>query len=381
MGSNDRLFQGGILFVSVVALGVLSGCGADKPECACPKTPTAPLAASGAAEAKPAVAASNAPKGLLAKDNDADVVKLVTKVIECRKQRNCDTPQDWYSSGELWEGGAADATLVNLVEDPDPQVRAMAAGKLYDNYRWKRGSKVKRGYPADAKLSGRLLSALEGEANEQAAQALGGAVGGINFEATGLGDRAWGAYEKLKLPAARGEFLTSVARNYPEDAKVIARVESAASDNEPQVRASAVSAVDLGNDSPPGVCDFWNKILDGKDDDLADNALQHLARASCSDPIKVLEAIAARPKTSVWNIESVCTRDNLPDAARNRASEIAQQRATQKGDHNGWERSQALGTLARCDAKKGKALATKLASDPDKTVAEAAKGILAPKKK
>lgn len=365
-------------FVSTV-LGI-AGC-APAADCPCMKAPV-PACSGTDASAKPAVAeASQAPKGLLAKDNDAQVVTLVKKVIECRKQRGCDTPQDWYSSGELWEGGASDVTLVNLVEDPDPQVRVAAAGKLYDNYRWKHGSKIKRGFAVDAKMAGRVISALENESNEDVARALGGAMGVINFDATGLSDKAWTTYGKLKLPSARGEFLTAVARSYPEDAKVIAKVQAAAEDPEPQVRSAAVSAVDLGNETPQGTCAFWTKIVDGKDEDLSDSALTHLARASCSDPGKVLDVIAARPKSSIWNVEAVCSRDGITEPLKARASQIAETRATTKGDHNGWERSQALDALVRCDPKKGKALAGKLTKDSEKSVADEAKAILARKEK
>lgn len=261
------------ILLGAIAIAVaLSGCKKEGQE------------AAGTAKEKAAKPEPTA-KGMQAKDNDPKVVAEVKKVLDCEWKRygfssKCEAYKAFRKS-DLIRRGAADVTLVNLIEDEDEKVRWLAARMLRSHG---------RKYRDDPKLAARVLGAAEAERNEVVAGKLGDAVASIDFVATKLEDRVLELAKSHPVEKLRAEVVNSMLFRNRKSSKIFEVVkEMARNEENAAVRRAAVRAFWIGTprDKRNEICELWVGIgQEDKDPKIAGVALRLAAQytnSQCKD--------------------------------------------------------------------------------------------------
>jgi hypothetical protein len=230
----------------------------------CGKGGEAPAPAGSASAAAPAAAG----KGIEAPGNDAALVELARKALGCKwgpygLDTTCADLRALLDAPALRDS-KADATFVNLLEDPNEQVRWIGARALST-----RGT----AYRTDKALAERAVKATEDEKSKTVGQELGGVVGGIKHAETGLGERIKAMAKTHPLQATRMSLMSRMLFANGEMLYDFVK-DIAQNDEDPMVRKAALSAFWTG--TPPNknadTCALWLSFSDDKVEDVAGEA-------------------------------------------------------------------------------------------------------------
>jgi hypothetical protein len=215
-------------------------------------------------------ASANAPegRGLNAPGNDPVIVDLTRKALACRWSAlgfdaTCGDLRGLIDAEALREG-KGDATLVNLLEDPNEQVRWLGARAL---------SMRGKVYRTDKPLAERVVKATEDEKVKAVGQELGGTTGNISHAETGLGERIKAMAKAHPLQTVRMSMLSRMLFANGEVLYGFVK-DIAKTDPDPGVRKAALSAFWTG--TPPNknaeTCALWLEFVDEPADDVSGEA-------------------------------------------------------------------------------------------------------------
>ncbi|MEO8706815.1 MAG: hypothetical protein ABI867_42705 [Kofleriaceae bacterium] len=340
-------------------------------------------------------AAAPKPVGILAPDNDPDIVAAAKTVLaECATKWKAKS--GWGSCSALDKlhdlkpkvPGDRDATLVNLAEDPDEKVRAIAAdGLLYIG-----GGR----YEHDEGLATRLVAALEKETCVSIDGRMARHVAKIDVAKVPLADRI----KKLALaPATTNDIKVFLGAWWGSDTskdnaaayETSKTLATTATDN--RVRRSAMMGLSTfytGHEEE--LCQIWNAAIADSDLETSRTAMQLVCGSSsiftsdedapggdsaggvrsseikCAQADAVVDAIAAKAKAGtinhsdyVYALDAASSGDK-PTPLRTKA--LAVLKAVVENKANGYERPRALERLVSLD-KTQKPYAQKWARDKD----------------
>jgi hypothetical protein len=324
--------------------------------------------------------------GLEAPGNDAQVVELVRRALDCpfkdqAPEPDCAALAAWRDS-ELLVRGRADATLVSLLEDPNEKVRQLAAGAL-------RASGET--FRTDGGLAKRVLAAALAETSEAVGGELGAALATIDGKAAGLSQELAATLREAKLAGLRQSLVAGVLVRNPDQYEVVTKL--AADDADPGIRRAAVSSLWAGTpaDKIPSSCALWlARASEEKDAETAAEAAYSCAAypqgTGCRDQWDALLAALAK-KAETGEVTSARLRNALDSLHRQEAASAEQKkravatgRAIVKNTANGeYARAQTLKWIGEIDPK-AKAFATDYLDDPGPAVKTAAEEIVSGKK-
>lgn len=300
-------------------------------------------------------------KGLEAAGNDPTVVDLIKKTLGCKWAAygfdakcpemkallECDCVRD----------GKGDATLVSALEDPNEQVRWLAARTMTQ-----RG----KNFRTDKQLAERLLVVAEAEKSKAVAQELGGVIGNIKHAETGLGERIKTMAKNHEVQQMRTSLLARMLFANGESLYDFVK-DIALNDKDLVVRKAAISAFWTG--TPPNraadTCKMWLGFMDDTAEDVAGEAAYLCAfypqNGGCKaewDP--VMDKVAGHAKAGTVKSTQMASamaylfrQAGASDAQKKRALTIARAIVENKAN-NGMARGRALELVAEKDpdAKK-----------------------------
>ncbi|HEY4180957.1 MAG TPA: hypothetical protein VGM90_29140 [Kofleriaceae bacterium] len=303
--------------VSIAALALVFSCSGKKTE------PAATGSGSGSGSA-PAPAKVEPPaKGLAAKDNDPAIVALAKEGIKCkadgdRLEWNCDGFKAWRDS-KLFEDNKGDATLTNLLEDPDEKVRSLAVDRFQHLA------------PKDPAQVKRMLAAAQLETSTIVAEWLGRSLGAADVAKAGVAADANKLIADSKSPELRNGLITGGASNAAYFDTIL---EVGNESTDVKLRHAAVEA--FYNNTPEGkeadVCKMWLGNVDNADAETAGAATSLEGRVgSCKDNYDaLLDKIDARQKNgTIANAEMVSSLHWLNDGSS--ATDAQKKRAIDLG--------------------------------------------------
>jgi hypothetical protein len=359
------------------ALGVVAvGCGNKSGSGGAPSASGS--AASAAAEVK----------GLASPKNDPRVVELAKKALACKWNTDdldfdshCDDWQSWSSSTILQNGGV-DETLVNMIEDTDPKVRALAA------IQFGHGDAK---YADDPALAARVLTAAEGEKTKTygAVDYLGRAVGQIHHKKAGTWDRAKALAKASPLVDLRRGLAATLAPSNKDDPQAWDFAKDLLKDPSGDVRRAAMWAFGDVSGRRPDACGLFASFI--ADANVGIDAATQIAQEGMHCTVDQIEALLKvaegrakagtlddKSRDYVGGVRYASSNRNTTDAVRKHALAVA--RAVVENTKNGeFARSDALGAIGDNDKAGAKAFAAKFVKDKSSFVASGAKRIMGQK--
>lgn len=376
---------------AVALVVVLGACSKDEgaksePSSSKPaKTATAPKSSTAATPG------AGGEKGLAAKDNDPKVIALLQPVLKCPWESGgfkleCEDWVKWQDAKDEFKDGAADNTLINLMEDPDEKVRYAATWKLDFS-----GAK----YQKDKNLATRVVAVAEQEKTTKFAGLLGSTLAEIDFDKTGLWERIKALATKSEHAHLRVSLLSHMLTENKDFAPAVALAMEAIKHPDPQIKQAAVSAFrKYAGAKKVEACKF---LLDNSDEhdpaapepaeELAVQAARSLAEnPECEASIDpLLDLIEKRLKDKHvrlpawdWAVSNVCGNPKANDKQKARGEAIAKALST-PDTNNTYVRRDALDAVLKCDPKGGNAVVQGYTSDKDDPVRKHAKDSLANK--
>ncbi|UQA58351.1 hypothetical protein [Polyangium aurulentum] len=358
----------------LISLALASGLGLG-----CGKGGEAPAPAGSASAAAPAAAG----KGIDAPGNDPAVVALARKALGCKwgpygLEATCADLRALLEDPALRDS-KADATFMNLLEDPSEQVRWLGARALST-----RGT----AYRADKALAERAVKAAEDEKSKTVGQELGGVVGNIKHAETGLGERIKAMAKTHPLQAVRMSLLSRMLFTNGELLYDFVK-DIAQNDADPMVRKAALSAFWTG--TPPNkaadTCAMWLSFIDDKVEDVAGEAAYLTAfypqGGGCKeqwDPL--LDKIEKRAKEGTIKSSQMASallflhRQPGASEAQKKRSLVAARALLEKKENSGMARGKALEFIVEKDLD-GRKFIEKFREDPDFFVKSRAKDLAA----
>jgi hypothetical protein len=304
----------------------------------CDKSKESEEAGGGASEDEPAEPAEV--KGLHASSSDPAVVALVEEVLTCEwsddwgPASSCEAYRAWQRSDEL---KAADATLVNMLEDPDDKLRYLASEAI--------GPKSwATAFRDDAALVGRILAAAKVETHERVASWLGDALAEVSYADIGdaeLTDAAMGLLKTHDISQLRASLASGLLEKAPAHPGLYELyVGLARNVEEADVRFSTHlglrGAMTLDDDKKTAVCEVWTEGIGSTDENVASLAGELMARfEACSEKWDaLLEGIAERAEqgrlaksANSWRdakaLKDLHAQDQATDDQKKRAVAVA----------------------------------------------------------
>ncbi len=355
-------------------LASVTACATTAPTSTPEKGAVVPVAAGSATAVSPA--ASSAPpaagpardKGLAAPSNLPELVTKVRAILACANPHDCAPLSDWHNSLLRFKPENQE-TLVNLIEDPNPRVRELGA-KI-------RGEKGKPGFHVDKGLSARVIAAFERETDDEVLRELGWAVGSIDLAATGHRDKVLDLARKHPKPRARRAIVSGLVGANFDDAKVVSFVKSLVDDPDEDVRKEAVEAMGVP-EIEKDACAFWARTIDHRDKWVGAQALSELTRwprGVCVPEYEiVLKALEKTPTPYPEYVGRMCQAPGVTPAIKKRIVTLLTP-WTADASMSPAQRIGALQSMVPCDPAAAKALAKKLAADPDEYVKKEAAAI------
>ncbi len=359
----------------IAALGVaLTGCGGSQGEAETPPVPTVAASATVAPAASSAAAVpSAAPKA----DPPADPVKLaIKKASACPDWDGTSVPygcEDYKTLSDLpaLKDGAADATLVALLDDPDPKIVSLAAHAIRADG---------RAFRTDTAMAEKIVAMLEaGKGDDSLLENLAQAAGAVDAEKTKLGPRLLELAKKIPKPNVRASFI-SAGQFHNSDLLYPVTAELARSEPNAELRRAAIGSFWVGtpSDKHEEVCKLWVSI--GEDpktpDSLASSALDYAAwnPNPCEkqfDAIgKVLDKkLKGKVEESSWVSAGshLVGQSKLPAPLKKKVVNLLKGVASDV-KNNSMPRLYAMDGVLKGDPAAGKALLAKLSKDKDEYV-------------
>jgi hypothetical protein len=182
--------------------------------------------------------------------------------------------KDYEAFSELpaLKDGAADATFVALLDDPDTKIQSLAAHALRSDGRTFRD---------DPAMAEKIVAKLEaGKGDDSLLENLAQAAGAVDAEKTKLGPRLLELAKKIPKPSVRANFISS-GQFHNSDLLYPVTAELARSEPNEELRRAAIGSFWVGTPSSKReeVCKLWVSI--GEDpktpDSLAAQATDYAA--------------------------------------------------------------------------------------------------------
>jgi hypothetical protein len=342
-----------------------------------PVTPVRPSAATDGVGAK----------GLAATDNDATIVALVKAALDCPWNGHEIRPgcreHSALQRALAMVGVAADRTLVNLLEDPDEEVRSIGIAALWSPQRGR--------FQPDRELARRVIAAAENEApTGQATVYWGGVVAAIDFERAGVLDQVAALLKNEQLGEIRRVIVQGMLVANKQNPGAVRLAMDMVKDRDPQMKQAALSALaQTSGASGLESCKLLLSQTDDADDEIASQAAyalgEKMLRSTCAEAVDGLltsvekRAVAKRSDNSVWGaaLYLVCIPNALDSAQRTRAARLATTLAASNaaGDRL---RTAALDAILRCDPANGTATVSTYLTDKSELVRNHAQSSLHP---
>jgi hypothetical protein len=316
--------------------------------------------------------------------NDPAIVLLLKRALACKPTRgaiagDCAGAIAWDASKEEFADGRADATLVNLLEDPDERVRILAVYKL---------DEAGKPYRTDARLAARIVDVAEQEQSTRVARPLGALVGRIDLERTQLFDRIELVARKHLLASMRGAIVEELLHENPASLQAFDLSKEMVRDPDAQVRASAVGAFWIGGVRwAAETCRLWFDNIDNTmDQDVAARAGELLTRygrcqayfdALLDSEEKRFRASRTDRAPFATALTNLCEDLRSTDAQRWRALVLARRMVEEKLTDT-VVRGEALASVLACDPAGGRAFVNGFAGDKEQSVRERALSLLDP---
>lgn len=307
--------------------------------------------------------APKGPRGLEATDNDPALVALAREAAKCYHEATCEAKSKWFEPFQ--QGKQVDfKTLVNLIEDKNPQIRTLAAGVL-------RGKKGQPGFHTDAAYAKRVLDALEREEDEYVSRDIAIAAAFIEVKTTGLEERMLKILRFDMRERVRVAFTESILTNNWDNPAVVTAVKGMTSDASSDVRAAAVRAFDV-RELHDEACSFWAATLTDRDTYLPDKCYYYLVNNSCKGQYEEMLSVAEkRPPASPEVFQPFCQQPDPTKPFTKRFIDDMEKWATTT-TLNGTQRSQSLKLLSQCDMARAKKTAKTLLKDKEESVRQLA---------
>ncbi|MEO7331980.1 MAG: hypothetical protein ABI193_25610, partial [Minicystis sp.] len=281
--------------------------------------------------------------------------------------------EDYKTFAELpaLKDGAADATLVALLDDPDTKIQSLAAHALRSDG---------RAYRIDTALAEKVVAKLEaGKGDDSLLENLAQAAGAVDADKTKLGPRLLELAKKIAKPNVRASFISS-GQFHNSDLLYPVTAELARSEPNEELRRAAIGSFWVGtpSDKHDEVCQLWVSI--GSDpktpENLASSALDYAAwnPSACDKQFeaigKVLDKkLKGKIEESSWVSAGshLLGQDKLPKPLKKKVVGLLQTVANES-KNNSMPRIYAMDGVVRGDPAAGKALVAKLSKDKDEYV-------------
>ncbi len=320
-------------------------------------------------------------KGLEAASNDPTLVDLTKKALGCKWaafgfDSKCPELRTALES-EAMKDGKGDATLVNLLEDANEQVRWLGARAL---------SQRGRTFRTDKPLAMRIVTAAEAEKVKAVAQELGGVVGGIKHAETGLGDRIKTIATGHAIQQMRTSLLARMLFSNGETLYDFVK-DIATNDKDTTVRKAAMSAFWTG--TPPtraaDTCKMWLGFMDDPADDVAGEAAYLTAfypqNGGCKaewdavmDKVEKQAKAGTIKSTQMASAMAYLHRQVGTSEAQKKRAVVVARMIAENAKNNGMARGRALELVVEKDPD-AKKLLEKLKDDNDTFVKTRAKDL------
>ena len=236
--------------VRIVALAALVAFACESKS----STPTreAPSATASATAANPTLVGLRHPK------NEPELVALATAAAKCEWDGpenlgrslsfDCAAYKAWNDS-PLTTNPKSAPTLMNLLRDPEPKVRDIAADALYrPGHRWMRDKQ-------QAKL---LLPLIRSEKHPRVALRMGSLAARISIERTGLKSEVLAIIDDPKLGKARETAIASALSWNSDQDVIVERIQKLATSKEPEIRDTALRALwSTPEKHAKATCEVW----------------------------------------------------------------------------------------------------------------------------
>jgi hypothetical protein len=324
-------------------------------------------------------------KGLGNSANDPTIVAAAKKAMACPWKgdstsfdTDCADWKAWVATSDVYKVAAADATFINMIEDPDVKVRLLASEHL--------GHDSERKWVTDPALSGRVIAAAAAETQSHyGVDAMGKAVAHIDFSKTGNWAAAKTALEGTSLKSMERSALDWLLDFNETNAEVWDWVKSKLKDPDKSTAGAAVFGFVGLSTRRADACKVWADML--PDDRIGASCASHISgQTECAPQFDAtLDAADGHAKNanatdSDWpySMGKIAKSVKATDAQKKRAIAIITSFAN--NTHvDGYVRAGAIRAMYEADPAKGKALAAKFAKDPNSSIASAAKDVIAKK--
>lgn len=293
---------------------------------------------------------------------------------------SCPAYKTWTEAKDAFNEGKADASLVALLSDGDEKIRYLAAAKL---------NQYGKAFHTDKTLAQSVVTAAEKEQRKFAQKEIAAAAGQIQVRATGTFDRVKALVAKRDMPDVRRGILSNLLYNNQDDDAVYDLVRETVKDADGTVAQAALGSFWAGGGHKPDkTCQVYAENLGNGNDEVAAASCDYLAWSGrCTSRYDgLLDALEKRVKAGPVSFTShvtaarhLCDDTKASDAQRKRAAAFGRTIAGKK-DTKAWIRSSALEAVIHCDlGNGGRSFVGKFKADPEKTVADKAKDLLAKK--
>jgi hypothetical protein len=288
---------------------------------------------------------------LKAKDNDPTLVKLVTdaatcKLVDTHLDYDCDASKAWTSANDQYKDGKGDATLTNFLEDPNENVRFVAAEKLRDHE------------PKDVTLIKRDLAAAQAETSKLVGENLGMGIGKLDVTSAGVAADAVKLLDEGKLVELRVGIMHTGADN-PAFSDAILKLANESTDATLHYAAVTSFYSNMPKGKEADVCKMWLAMVDSTDNEVAGQAALEDGRVSaCKDNWDALmdkfdaseKAGTFKAYNSVAALNYIHDGSTATDAQKTRSIELAKTIASDEKVPDS-TRGRAIEFLAPNDAK------------------------------
>lgn len=322
--------------------------------------------------------------GIDAPQNDAKVVTLAKAALACPTsgtsffQYDCPAYKAWNEAKLL--SGPVDATLVNMLEDKTARVRYLAAQALQDS---------KATYRSDKALASRVIAVAEAETDEQAGGVIGGLVGKIDVDKTGLLEPITKIAKKHNVTRVRRGIVEGILFTNNRSRPTYDFMITMTNDADKDVRLEAVRAFWIGGSlSKTETCKMYEAHLSDSEPSISAKSAELMGMSrNCSPNYDALVAAVDRASSGpakkesgfVSGLQKMCEDTEAKPAQRSKAATLAKALVAAK-DNQVFVRKWGLRAVLACDPKGGKGFVAGYTKDKEKWVAEEAADLLKPKK-
>lgn len=337
-----------------------------------------PAGGEAAKEAAPAPPSRPAgPRGLAATDNDPKLVEVARGVTDCAldpmyPKNACRDDVKAFVAGFDAKNPAHVGTVVNLLDDPTPQVRVLGLAVMSDLMLMQQA-------PARA-LASRVTAAAAAETDATAAGLYGEVLLQGDFQTPAYADAIAAMVERHPVPQLRASLVSNLAVQDP--ARFVPMLQARfAAESDKDVKLAILGAFyGVGADQAAKVCPWLLERVADPDNDLAGAAAYDLVWSSgaCSDHYDgFIAAYAKRNATTKADFQFVLKTTYMAQAkgatdAQKQAFLDASKVIVEDTAVSGMARASALTAIGK-HHPDGKAYAKRFVGDANASVADAAK--------